>query len=165
MDTINILKQRKSIRKYKPNQKIDKKDLELIIDAARYAPTANNTQGWAFVVVTDENLRKQMAEYARWGRFIKDASACVAVLYKKDSQYIIEDGSAASAYICVAAKALNLGTCWVASYKKEHSEKVKDLLNVPDNYELFSLIAIGVPDEDPSREKKPLNEILHWEKF
>lgn len=165
MDVLKVLKERRSIRKYKKNMPLDKETIEKIIDVARFAPTARGNQGWEFVVVTDDNLKKEIAQKARYGRFIEDASCCVAVLYQKDYEYILEDMSAAATYIVVAAKALGLGSCWVASYKKEHSEYVKNLLNVPANLELCALIAIGYPDEEPVRSKKELINILHWNKY
>ncbi|BCS81033.1 nitroreductase family protein [Anaerocellum diazotrophicum] len=165
MDMLEVLKSRRSIRKYKKNMAIDKEVIEKIIDAARFAPTARGNEGWEFVVVTDEDVKRQIAQKARYGKFIEDASCCVAVLYEKDFEYILEDMSAATTYILIAAKALGLGSCWVASYKKEHSEDVKRLLNVPDDLELCALIAIGYADEEPVRNKKPLSSILHWNKY
>ncbi|WAM32508.1 nitroreductase family protein [Caldicellulosiruptor naganoensis] len=165
MDVLEILKSRRSIRKYKKNMPLDRETIEKIIDAARFAPTARGNQGWEFVVVTDDELKKQIAQKARYGRFIEDASCCVAVLYEKGFEYILEDMSAASTYILIAAKALGLGSCWVASYKKEHSEEVKRLLNVPDHLELCALISIGYPDEEPVRNKKELSSILHWNQY
>jgi len=145
MDVLEVLRGRRSIRKYKKNMPLDKEIIEKIIDVARFAPTARGNQGWEFVVVTDDELKKQIAQKARYGRFI--------------------DMAAASTYILIAAKALGLGSCWVASYKKEHSEEVKRLLNVPEHLELCALISIGYPDENPVRNKKELSSILHWNKY
>lgn len=161
----DVLKKRRSIRRYQKDKKLDFSLITKIIDAARFAPTARGNQGWEFVVVTDPNIKSQIAQKARYGRFIEDASCCVAVLYEKGFEYILEDMSAAATYITVAAKALGLGSCWVASYKKEHSEFVKNLLNVPPNLELCALIAIGYPDEEPARTKKDISSILHWERY
>lgn len=64
MDMLEVLKSRRSIRKYKKNMAIDREVIEKIIDAARFAPTARGNEGWEFVVVTDENIKRQIAQKA-----------------------------------------------------------------------------------------------------
>jgi len=65
----------------------------------------------------------------------------------------------------IAATALGYGSCWLEGYTRPNEEEFKTLLNVPKDRRLFTLIPIGVPAEWPTKEKKPLNEVLHWEKF
>jgi nitroreductase len=79
---------------------------------------------------------------------------------------VVEDSSAAVENILLAATAEGLGSCWVASYRNEHSEPVGRLLGCPASHELVALVAVGVPDgEPPKPDKKRLEEVLRWNGF
>jgi len=163
MDAIKCIKTRRSITKYKPD-KIEKEIIEDIIDCARLAPTANNIQPWEFIVVDNKEIKDQLAEITDYGKFIKEAPVCI-VVFCKDTKYYLEDGSAATQNILLAANAYGLGTCWVAGDKKPYADKIRKLLNVPEGYKLISLISMGYPAEKPSPSKRALNEVLHWNSF
>ncbi|MCX7918253.1 MAG: nitroreductase family protein [bacterium] len=164
MDAIEALKTRRSIRKYL-DRPVSKELIEQLVDVGRLAATANNLQPWEFVVVTDANMRQQLADITEYGKFIKIAPVCILV-FSKDTKYFLEDGSAATQNILVAARALGLGSCWVAGDKKPYADKIRELLGVPTGYKLISLIAIGYPAETPeAKNKRPLSSVIHWEKF
>ncbi len=163
MEILRILKERRSIRKYQKKE-IPKEIIEDIIDCARFAPTAINIQPWEFIVVTDKNMREKIADITDYGKFIKDAPVCI-VVFCKDTKYYLEDGSAATTYILLAAKSYGLGSCWVAGDKKGYAGKIRELLGVPEGYKLISLISIGYPAEEPKPRKRDLKELLHWEKW
>ncbi len=163
---LKLLKVRRSIRQYM-DKGIPKEKLQEIIDAARFAPTARNLQPWEFVVVTDKLKLNLLAQLADNGKFIAQAAACIAV-FSADTKYFLEDGSAATCNILLAATALGIGSCWVAGDKKPYSEQVSSLLNKPEGIKLISLVALGYPNGKNAFKimpKKPLREILHWEIF
>jgi len=81
------------------------------------------------------------------------------------SKYWIEDGSAAIENMLIAATALGYGTCWLQGNIRPHEPEFKLLLNIPQNQNLLAIITVGVPLEWPTKEKKPLDEVLHWENF
>ena len=164
MDAIKALKERRSIRKYE-NKEIPRYILEDIIDCGRLAASANNLQPWKFIVITDRQKLQRIAGIATYGKFIADAGACIAVFGKKDAKYLVEDCSAATQNILVAAKAHGLGSCWVAGYGKEYAEEISKLLHVPEDYTLVSLISVGYPAENPAKSKRSLQEVLHWEQY
>lgn len=164
MDTLIALKSRTSIRKY-ADSSIPKNILEEIVDCGRLAPTGYNDQPWIFVVVTDTNLKSSIAEKTKHGKFISEAAACIAVFCNTQARTILEDACAATENILIAAQAFNLGTCWVNSYKQKHSQAVSELLHSPDDYELMTLIAIGVPGEQKQTVKKPLADVIRWDSF
>ena len=164
MDVLDAIKSRVSIRRYK-NIPVTKEVLSDIVDCARLAPSGYNHQSWIFVVVTDSNIKGSIAEAAQWGRFIKDAGACIAVFCKVGEETMVEDGCAATENMIIAARAYDLGTCWVNSYKKSHSEKVKTILKCPAGYELITLLAIGYHEQQKSPPKKPLEEVIRWDGF
>ncbi len=163
---LKFLKIRRSIRVYQ-NKKIPKEQLEKIVDAARFAPTARNIQPWEFVVITDKNKLIELANLAPNGKFMAQADACIAV-FSVDTHYFLEDGSAATCNILLAATALGIGSCWIAGDKKPYCQQVNALLNAPVGMKLISLIALGYPQEDNAfkiTEKKDLKSLIHWEKF
>jgi nitroreductase len=163
MQPIELLKTRRSIRAYTP-QAVPREIIEDIIDCGRLAPTARNEQPWEFVVVTDKALRSRIAQAADYGRFIADAPVCVAVL-SRQTKYYLEDGSAATLNILLAAHAHGLGACWVAGDKKPYAARVVQMVGAPEDYRLISLVSIGYPAEKPETGKRALREILHWERF
>jgi len=166
MNNLELLRLRRSIRAFQ-NKSIPVSQLEEMVDAARFAPTARNVQPWEFVLVTDKHKLGELANLAENGRFIAQSSACVAV-FCTDTKYYLEDGCAATCSILLAATALGIGSCWIAGDKKPYSQQVNTLLNAPLNMKLISLIALGYPQEKDcfkASEKRQLKELLHWEKF
>lgn len=163
LDAIRALKTRRSVRKY-TDQPVSRELLSEMVDCARLAATARNEQPWEFVVVTDEAERKVIADLTDYGKHIASAGACVAV-FCRDSKYYVEDGSAATQNLLVAAHALALGTCWIAGDKKDYAQPIAEYLKVPGDYKLVALVSVGFPDETPTRPKRSLEEVLHWGKF
>lgn len=163
METIEVLKSRRSVRAYLAAP-IPKHILEDLIDCGRLAASANNVQPWEFVVVTDAATLRWLGQTATTGAFIATAPACVAV-FCQDTKYFLEDGSAATQNILLAACAHGLGACWVAGDKKPYATDIARRLGAPDGCRLVSLIALGYPAENPGKSKRPLAQVLHWQKF
>jgi nitroreductase len=164
MEALEALRRRRSIRVYK-DKPVPREIIEQIIDAARLAPTANNIQPWEFIVITEAQARRKIADLTDWGKFIAQSGACVAV-YCKPVKHYLEDGSAAIENILVAARALGLGTCWVAGYGKDYGEKIREMLGVPAGHKLVGLISLGYPGEEPGpKDKREISDVLHWEKY
>jgi nitroreductase len=163
MDCIEALKTRRSIRAY-TGEPVSRETIEDIIDCGRLAATAINLQPWEFVAVTEPATLRAIAGIADFGRFIAQAAACVVVLCK-DTKYYLEDGCNASQNILVAARAHGLGGCWVAGDKKPYADRIRKLVGAPEGYKLISLLSLGHPAEEPLKHKRPLSEVLHWEKF
>jgi nitroreductase len=163
MDAIEAMKNRRSVRAFKPDP-IPETIIEEIIDCGRMAASAINIQPWTFVVVTNADMRRRIAYTTDYGAFIAMAPVCVAVLCR-DTKYYLEDGCAATENILVAACAMGLGACWVAGDKKEYAPVICEMLGAPPGHKLVSLVAMGVPTEIPEAVKRPLSEVLHWERF
>ncbi len=163
MDCMQALKTRRSVRAY-TGAPVSREVLEDLIDCGRLAASAINIQPWEFVVVTEPRLLGAIAAATDYGKFIAQAAACIAVLCR-DTKYYLEDGCNASQNILIAARAYGLGGCWIAGDKKPYAEPVRRMVGAPDGFRLVSLLAIGHPAEEPEKEKRPLAEVLHWEKF
>lgn len=166
MDALEAIKKRRSIREYS-DKLIPREAIEKIVDAGRFAATARDIQPWEFIVITDPATLKGIAGIAKNGNFISGAQAAIAV-YCSDTKYYLEDGCAATENMLLAATALGIGSCWVAGDKKPYCNDISNLLNVPSEFKLISLISLGYPELEglfTIKEKRPLKEVLHWEKF
>lgn len=166
MDFLEVLKTRRSVREYSDKQ-IPRELLEKMVEAARFSPTARNVQPWEFIVITEAPTLRKLSELAQNGRFLSSGKACIAV-FCADTKYYLEDGCAATCNILLAAAALGIGSCWVAGDKKPYCAGVAKILNVPANFKLVSLIALGFPKSKDCfyiAKKRELKELIHWEKF
>ncbi len=164
MDTLATIKARYSCRVYL-DKPVERELLKQLVDAGRRAPSGRKEMPVEFVVVTDPQMRKTIADYTNYGKFIATAGACILVI-ARDVTYYLEDGCAAAENILLAATALGLASCWVAGDKKPYARQILDHLDVPANYKLVAMLAIGYPKE-PGKQPahRPLDEVLHWERF
>jgi len=161
MDALEAIRKRRSVREY-TGDPIPKEDLEAIVDAGRLAATGSNKQPWDFIVVTEREMIEQLKVAAQW---MENAGAIIAVVMDPSSRWWLEDGSAAVENMLIASTALGYGSCWLEGYTLPREEEFKALLKIPKEKRLLTLVPIGVPVEWPTREKKSLEEIIHWEKF
>lgn len=165
MDTLTAIVSRYSEREYDASRPVARELLEKIVDAGRRAPTGRNEQPWEFVVVTEPAMRRAIAELTNYGKFIADAPACIVVACR-DCTYYIEDGAAATENILLAATALGVQSCWVAGDKKPYCDQIRLMLGMPESVRVVSMIALGyAKTPGVPREKRPLAELLHWERF
>ena len=161
MNALEAIRKRRSVRKY-TGEPIPRGDLKKIVDAGRLAATGSNRQPWDFIVVTDREMIERLKVAAEW---MEKAAAIIAVVMDPSSRWWVEDGSAAVENMLIASTALGYGSCWLEGYTLPREEEFKELLGVPKEKRLLTLIPIGVPVEWPTRKKKPLEEVLHWERY
>jgi nitroreductase len=164
MDAVEAILGRRSVRAYDAKRPVSRGQIETIVDCGRLAATARNVQPWEFIVVTDPGVRAAIAALAANGPFISDAPVCIAVTCREGAYYL-EDGCGATQNMLLAAHALGLGSCWVAGDKKPYAGAVADLIGVPKDHRLVSLVAVGYALAVPSPPKRSLSEVLHWEKY
>lgn len=164
MDAFEAFKNRVSVREYS-DKPIEKDKLEKIVDAGHLAPTARNEQPWEFIVVTNKEKIRELADITDHGKFMSGAAASV-VIFCADTKYYLEDGCAATENMLLAATALGIASCWIAGDKKEYGARIARALGVPAGMKLISIISLGYPKAKPEfHQKRPLKEIVHWEKF
>ncbi len=161
MDALGAIRRRRSVREY-TGDPIPREDLETIVDAGRLAATGNNRQPWDFVVVTEREMIDELKVASQW---MDKAGAIIAVVMDPSSRWWLEDGSAAVENMLIASTALGYGSCWLEGYTLPREEEFKALLGVPEEKRLLTLVPIGVPTEWPTRDKKPLEEVIHWERY
>ncbi|HSR33598.1 MAG TPA: nitroreductase family protein [Anaerolineae bacterium] len=161
MDALEAIRRRRSVRDY-TGDPIPREDLEAIIDAGRLAASGHNVQPWEFIVVTDPEMIQQLKVAAEW---MDKAGAIVAVVMDSTACWWREDGPAAVQNMLVAATALGYGSCWLQGNTMPLEEEFKELLRVPEDRRLMTLVALGVPVGWPTKEKKSLDEVIHWERY
>jgi nitroreductase len=171
-DTVRVIHSRKSVRHF-VDKPISKEDLMVILKAGMAAPTARNQQPWAFVVITDKEVRTKLAEGLPYTKMVKDASAAIIVcgvmakaLQGEEQSFWIQDCSAATENILLAAESLGLGAVWSGMYPLEGRMKyVREVLKIPEDVVPLNVIPIGYPagDENPKDKFNPAT--IHWEKW
>ena len=165
MDILEVIKTRRSIRKYKPDS-ISEQEINRILEAGRWAPSADNSQPWKFVVLRDPERRKRLADILTWGKFLSKAALGIAVtINPKASECPVQDGAAATQNILLEAHSLGLGACWIGTYDSEDEASAKKALNIPEDERLLSIIAIGRPAETPQKARKELSELTFIDEY
>jgi nitroreductase len=161
---------RKSIRKY-TSEKVSKEQLETLVKAGMSAPSALNIQPWAFVAIDERSILDTLSRRLPYAKMLSQAQAAIVVcgdLGRADDDwqrdYWIQDCSAASENILLAATAMGLGSVWTAVYADlERIATVKEILKLPDHIIPLNVIPLGYPDGEfkPMDKWKPEN--LHWQ--
>lgn len=169
MSVLDVIKNRDSIRKYK-DKSMPKDELSKILEAARLAQSAANRQPWQFIVVTDPLMKQRLVEAADSRSFVGKAAAVLICLAdsKRSAKVGLFEGflidlAIATENMALTAWDLGIGSCWIGAFDEE---KVKELLDVPGNFRVASLLTLGYPDEKPrAKHRKPLSEIVYYEKY
>jgi len=162
MDVFEAIRKRRSIRKYLDKDVPDEL-IKKILDAARWAPSAKNSQPWEFIIVKDKEKIRKFAEIKKQ-EWIKTAPVLIFVVAnpRVHKIYYAIDCARATQNACLAAFALGLGTCIINCY--ELSE-VKKMLNIPDDLILVEAFSLGWPAESPTKSRKPLEDIVYEEEY
>jgi nitroreductase len=151
---LDVIQRRRSIRKYTSDPATDA-EIRQLLEAAMAAPSANNRQPWHFVVVQDSETKARLAETHRWSGMIAQAPLAIAVCgEKRRSAHWVEDTSAATENLLLAATALDLGAVWIGIHPDSEREAfVQQVLGIPEEIGVLCLIAVGRPAEHkPPRE-------------
>jgi len=151
---LDLLKKRRSIRKYQDRQ-LDSETIDQLVEAALRAPTSMGKNSWEFVVVTEPDLLQKLSSAKPHGAtFLKNANLGIVVCGDPQIADVwIEDASIASAFIHLAATSLELGSCWIQIRERKHDDRqtaegyIAEHLNLPAHMKVVSIIAIGHPDE------------------
>ena len=166
MDVLETIKTRRSVRRYKHVQVEDDK-ITQCLEAARWAPSADNRQPWSVIVIKNQDTRRRLSEIHTWGGFMADSPAVIAFLAHPNESPVFYHGDTAVAVqnFLLAAHSLGLGTCWIGVIGSPFEQPIKELLGVPDGIKVLCMVALGYPDEKPRSNRRPLEEIIHWEKY
>lgn len=152
-ELMNAIFARRSIRKYTAEPVSDGKIIKLL-EAAMAAPSASNRRPWHFVVVTDRGKLDELAEDQPYGKMLFEAPLCIAVCGDPgvSSRFWVQDCSAATENLLLAAVGLGLGAVWLGVYpSEERVAAVRGALGIPEAIVPLNLISIG----NPAEEKEP----------
>lgn len=170
---LDILRKRRSVRKYK-DQAIEPELIELLKEAAVRSPTSRNFRPWRFLFITDRAKLEALSRAKTSGSsFLKGAGLGVVVCANEnESDVWIEDCAIASILLQLTGQSLGLGSCWIQIRKRMHDETqtseeyVKDVLGLPANFKVESIISFGYPDEEKTpipKAQLEYNKILSTE--
>lgn len=172
MDCLQALRGRRSIRRYKDDP-VKENDIMTILEAARMAPSAGNLQPCSFVVVRDAAVRAQIRAAAFNQELLGTAPVIIVVCVDPErssyygergmNYYCMLDGANATENILLAAYALGYGSCWMGGFNEK---AVKEVINLPDNMRVVSLVPLGIADENPvGPPRRELSEVVRWEQW
>lgn len=162
---------RTSIRKYK-DQPVEQEKIDIMLKAAMAAPTAVNLQPWHFIVIDDKNTLKLLS-----GQQPNNAPLMIAVCGDTNKttmpdgkgklpDFWVQDVSAATENLLLAAHAQGLGAVWTGVYPvMERVAEVANVLNCPENIIPLAVVRIGYPDESPEPKDKFNQENISYNKF
>ncbi|MFX0005689.1 MAG: nitroreductase family protein [Promethearchaeota archaeon] len=187
MDFEEIVYKRRTIRRFR-QESIDLNILKKLIDFARVAPMARNIQALEFIIVQNSEIRESLFPLVNWAGSLpseqrtpekgREPTAYIVVLLNTNikSTYVDFDVGAAVENLLLGAVYYGIGSCWMGSINRN---KIRELLNVPDYYEIKHVISLGYPDEESKIEiykdsfkywktpdgqmhvpKRPLDEII-----
>jgi nitroreductase len=148
-EKLGIIFSRRSIRVY-TGEPVIEADIQSLLEAGMAAPSASNRKPWHFVVVTDRDTLRDLAREHPFGKMMAYAGVAIAVCGDPAiSDWWVQDCSAATENILVAATGLGLGAVWLGSHgRPEREQAVRGVLGIPDHIGVLSLLSIGHPGEE-----------------
>ena len=169
MDFLELFQQRYSVRAYKPDPVEDEK-LQLVLNAARLAPTAANRQPFQLIVIHTPGRQEELKRlYSRdWfsqaplviGMCALPATAWVR---RDGKNYADVDATIAMDHLILAAASLGLGTCWVAAFDPAAA---REILQLPNDVEPIAFTPLGYAADQPrAKERRPLDAFIHYERW
>jgi len=154
LETLQAIATRRSVRQYTP-EPVSDAQVRILLEAAMAAPSAANQQAWQFVVVDRRELLDQIPSFHPYCRFIRQAPLAVVVCgdlsrEKLEGRFWVQDCSAATQNLLLAAHAIGLGGCWLAVYPvEERIDGLRRLLHLPEHLVPLNAVALGHPDGPP----------------
>jgi nitroreductase len=148
-ELIRTIFSRRSVRKY-ADQPVAEVDIQTLLEAAMAAPSASNSKPWHFIVVQERGTLDELADAHPYGKMLFHAPLCISVCGDASisASYWVQDCSAATENLLVAATALGLGAVWLGVYPNEDRVAfVRRILGIPQGCFPLNLVSIGHPDE------------------
>lgn len=169
MDFKDLVQRRYSVRHY-ADRAVEDEKLELILEAARLAPTAHNNQPFRLIVIRDAEQRERMrAAYSRdWFVGAPVMIAAVGVpaenwVRKDGKNYNDVDVAIAMDHVILQATDLGLGTCWIADFD---AAAAREVLGLPQGVEPIALTPVGYPEGGPrAKRRRAVEDLVRWEHY
>jgi nitroreductase len=167
-ELLDIIRGRRSIRRFAADPVTDEQ-LEPLLEAMQWAPSAGNAQPWRVHVVRDRERKELLAQAALGQRFVAEAPVALVVVADLDEAiraygkrgaelYVLQDTAAAVQNLLLAAHAAGLGACWVGAFRES---MVSRALSLPEMARPVAVVPVGVPAETPAPpRRKPLTQLV-----
>ena len=169
MEILPAILKRRSVRAY-AKRRIEEEKLHRILDAGRLAPSAKNRQEWKFIVVRDNELKRQLSRAAREQEFVAEADVVIVacgtnpdhIMTCGQPAYVI-DISIALEHMALQATEEGVGSCWIGAF---YEDEVKAILDIPRDVRVPCLLVLGYPAEIPDKTpRKKLEEIVFIDRW
>ncbi|MGQ9582928.1 MAG: nitroreductase family protein [Thermoplasmatota archaeon] len=162
MDVSEAIRRRRTVRRYE-KRAVAPAVLRRLLEAARLAPSGMNLQPWELIVVTSEEVRRALVPACNNQRQVAEAPVVICGVDDPEAKWARVDLALAMEHIALEAVELGLGTCYIGSFKPE---SVRAVLGIPPQKQVVMLLTVGHPAEaPPDKEKKPLEALVHWERY
>jgi nitroreductase len=163
---LDVIFARRSIRQY-TGEPVSEAEIESLLQAGMAAPSGSNQKPWRFVVVTDRELLGELARGHPYGKMLARAGVGIAVCGDPTvSDWWVQDCSAATENILIAAAGLGLGAVWLGCHgRPEREQIVRDVLGIPSQIGVLSLISVGYPAEEKEARTQYDPSCIHRDKW
>jgi len=185
MEVIEAIKARRSVRRYKSDP-VKNEDLQLVLEAARWAPSWHNSQCWRFIVVRDPGVKNKLADTLRYTKgenpsthAIRNAPVVIAacaqlgksgylkgelgVAATDKGDWFMFDVALAMQNLVLAAYSLGLGTVHVGLF---NAKEAADVLGLPEGIVCVEMTPLGYPDEEPKTiQRKELSDLVFYDRY
>ena len=181
-NTLDVIEQRRSIRKFKPEQ-IKEEELQAIVESGLYAPSAINKQSWNFTVIQNQEILaelneatknvarnldnealKRIGENEKYNCFYY-APTVILVSGKDEERSKVMDCSAATQNMLIAAESLNIGSCWVElvslAFMGPQAKELRAKLNLPEGYTPLHCVLLGYKDMEGKTAPRKENAVQY----
>ncbi|MFC2006831.1 nitroreductase family protein [Chloroflexota bacterium] len=159
---------RRSIRKY-TRDLIPENLVKDLLQAAMSAPSARNQQPWHFIVVTERKIIDEIPKFHPFSKMLLEAPLAIVICAdtaQLPDAYWVQDCSAATENILIAARAKGLGAVWLGVYPKEERYKqVQELFGIPEKVIPLGIISIGYPSEEKAPANRFSQERVHYNRW
>ncbi len=162
-DILKLIKERRSVRKYK-KQKIERENILKILEAGRFAPSAENNQPWRFFVLTSEEKIKEVGSNCRLAflnTFAPEAALIIVIYTDRKHRFVETDCALCAQNMMLEASSIGIGSCYIGAFREK---RIKKLLNLDEKQRIIGLIAFGYPAEFPiAPDRLPLEAIAKFD--